>query len=187
MITLPFHSPAGYRSAISCDAVEGYWFVFRGDKLLIEGEASAGPSPVRIPYGAAPSLELSPAARPLYLGQLGADHCFAVEAHTESAAPGGTSWGSLRGLFSLIDDALFSIAGRALHLVEWDRTHRFCGRCGTPTEAKSDERARLCPACGQLAYPRVAPAVMMVVRRGRELLLARSPRFPRGMFSALAG
>src|SRR5205814_7712014 len=62
-----------------------------------------------------------------------------------------------------------------------------CGRCGTPTEAKREERARVCPACKLTAYPRVAPATMMLVRHGAELLLGRSPHFPPGMFSALAG
>jgi NAD+ diphosphatase len=97
------------------------------------------------------------------------------------------SWEGLRTLFSVLEDAHFALAGRALQLVDWDRTHQFCGRCGTPTEAKRDERVRTCPACKLSAYPRVAPAVMMLVRRGRELLLGRGPHFPAGMFSALAG
>jgi ADP-ribose pyrophosphatase YjhB (NUDIX family) len=59
--------------------------------------------------------------------------------------------------------------------------------CGTPTQIKGSERVRQCPACGQVHYPRLAPAVMALVRRGDELLLARSPHFPPGMHSALAG
>ena len=53
--------------------------------------------------------------------------------------------------------------------------------------AKRDERVRVCPACKLSAYPRVAPAVMALVHRGKQLLLARSPHFPAGMYSALAG
>jgi NAD+ diphosphatase len=87
----------------------------------------------------------------------------------------------------VLDDAHFSLAGRALQLVDWDRTHRFCGRCGTPTEAKAEERVRVCPACKLAVYPRIAPAVMALIRRGRELLLGRSHHFPPGMYSALAG
>jgi NAD+ diphosphatase len=53
---------------------------------------------------------------------------------------------------------------------------------------KTAERSRECPACGLGAYPRVAPAIMALIRRGPdEVLLARSPRFPPGMYSALAG
>jgi NAD+ diphosphatase len=97
------------------------------------------------------------------------------------------AWESLRALFSVLDDAHFALAGRAIQLLDWDRSHRYCGRCATPTEAKSGERARACPACGYAAYPRIAPAVMALVRREGEILLARGPHFPPGMYSALAG
>jgi NAD+ diphosphatase len=75
----------------------------------------------------------------------------------------------------------------ALAKFDWDRTHLYCGRCGTPTELKPSERARQCPNCGQVHYPRIAPAVMALVQRGDQLLLARSPHFVPGMYSALAG
>jgi NAD+ diphosphatase len=93
----------------------------------------------------------------------------------------------LRALFGAVDDALFALAGRAFQIMDWDRSHQFCGRCGTPTRHKANERARECPACGLTHYPRIAPAVMALVRRGDEILLARSPHFPPGMYSALAG
>ncbi|HEY3485284.1 MAG TPA: NADH pyrophosphatase zinc ribbon domain-containing protein, partial [Ilumatobacteraceae bacterium] len=54
-------------------------------------------------------------------------------------------------------------AGRAVQLVEWARTHRFCGRCGTPTELVPSERAMRCQSCGLLAFPRVAPAMITLV------------------------
>jgi NAD+ diphosphatase len=88
-------------------------------------------------------------------------------------------------------EPLMSLAGRAAQILEWDRAHRFCGVCGTPTELQSAERARKCPACAHVAYPRLSPAMMALVWRARgnekELLLARAPHFVQGMFSALAG
>ena len=48
--------------------------------------------------------------------------------------------------------------------------------CGAPTVMKTTERSRECPACGIVYYPRLAPVVMCLVRRGRSILLARSPR-----------
>ena len=195
MIALPFHSPAGYQQVISADAAEaGHWFVFRGDQLLVElgppspvppddPRVKSRPSWARLPFGAGVASPL----RTLFLGRLSGTACYAAEVAPEALAPGGHDWVGLRALFSVLDDALFALAGRALQLVEWDRTHQFCGRCGTPTAAKPDERVRVCPACGLQAYPRVAPAVMALVRRGRELLLGRSPHFPAGMYSALAG
>jgi NAD+ diphosphatase len=127
-------------------------------------------------------------ARTLYLGRLGEADCWAAEAPAECPPPPpGWGWEGLRTLFSVLEDAHFAIAGRAIQLLDWDRNHRYCGRCGGPTEAKTEERARACPACKLTAYPRLAPAVMALVRRENQVLLARSPHFPPGMYSALAG
>ncbi len=105
----------------------------------------------------------------------------------QSAKVEGWQWRGLRSLFLQISDPMLALAGRASQVIEWDRSHRYCGRCGTPTVEKPDERAKECPACGYVAYPRVSPAMMVLVTRGRELLLARANRFPNAMYSALAG
>ena len=83
------------------------------------------------------------------------------------------------------------IAGRAVQIVEWARTHRFCGRCGAPAELAPGERAMKCPSCGMLAFPRLAPAMITLVTRGhgadQEALLARGVQFRAPMYSCLAG
>jgi len=93
----------------------------------------------------------------------------------------------LRRIFSRAGAEAFALAGRATQLLDWRLNHRYCGNCGTPTLPKRGEFAMACPACALLAYPRLAPAVMVLVMRDEELLLARGPRFPPGMYSALAG
>jgi NAD+ diphosphatase len=65
--------------------------------------------------------------------------------------------------------------------------HRFCGGCGHPTELLPNERARRCPSCETPFYPRIAPAVIVLVQREREILLARNATFPRPWYSAVAG
>ena len=94
---------------------------------------------------------------------------------------------SLRQLYSVAGPQAFALAGRATQLIDWQSTHRFCGRCGTPTEIAAHEHAMRCHQCGLTAYPRITPAIMVLVRRGTQLLLARSPHFKPGVFSALAG
>jgi NAD+ diphosphatase len=101
--------------------------------------------------------------------------------------PPGYRWASLRALFLVLPDALLALAGRALQIIEWDRSHRYCGRCGALTVPKDNERVRVCPSCGYAAYPRISPAMMVLLRRGRELLLARAPHYAPDMYSALAG
>src|ERR1035437_3001423 len=93
----------------------------------------------------------------------------------------------VRGLYGLAGDEAFALAGRATQLLDWQKNHRYCGRCSTPTTMKTTEFSMSCPSCGLLAYPRISPAVMVLIERGDELLLARSPHFKPGIFSALAG
>jgi NAD+ diphosphatase len=142
---------------------------------------------VRIPQAFYPAELGIEALRSQYLGTFAGVHCFVAEAAEGVEVPPETQWSGLRALFGALDDSLFALAGRAFQIMDWDRSHQFCGRCGTPTQLKAGERARVCPKCGQLHYPRIAPAVMALVRKDREFLLARSPHFPPGMFSALAG
>jgi NAD+ diphosphatase len=125
----------------------------------------------------------------LFIGILGGRHCWAVDAESPAAEPGPDQpFTDLMRLFGEVDEATWVAAGRAVQLVEWARNHRYCGRCGTPTEESPDERARRCPRCGLLAFPRLAPAVITLVERddGRALL-ARNARWPQEMYSCLAG
>ena len=198
MIELPFRSPAQFEALCFCESsAEGHWFVFCGDKLLVElgpperpsddPRFRARPAFARLPLRKNHNWWGPDASRTLYLGRLGGVDCWTAELPANAAPPAGLSWEGLRPLFSVLDDDHFALAGRALQLLQWDRDHQFCGRCGTPTAARRDERVRVCPACRLSAYPRVAPAVMALVHRGKQLLLARSPHFPAGMYSALAG
>ena len=64
----------------------------------------------------------------------------------------------------------------ASQLHGWYHDHQFCGRCGTPTRADTVERAMRCPACGNLVYPTIAPAVIVAVTHGDRLLLTKYAR-----------
>lgn len=120
----------------------------------------------------------------IFLGTMAGRHCWAVDADEQ----GEGQYTDLFSLWSSVDEPTWALAGRAVQLVEWRRTHRFCGRCATPTDELPGERAVRCPACGLVAFPRLAPAVIMLVERDDgAALLARNANFPGGMFSCLAG
>ena len=159
------------------------WFAFQGNQVLVRRVETHTHLPVHVHIR---ELGLDP-LRVQYIGQYAGQHCFSCEIATDVAAPEGMSWAGLRSLFGAIDDRLFAVVGRAVQIMDWDRSHQYCGRCGTATVLKTGELARQCQSCGQTHYPRIAPAVMALVRKGDQLLLARSPHFPPGMHSALAG
>ena len=157
------------------------WYVVRDGELLTSPEGG-------LPAGGLDALGVEPEADPVFLGLLDDVRCWAagVPAGTE---PRGDGWFQpLRALGGSWSAEEFTLAGRAVQLVEWTRTHRYCGRCGTPTERAAGERAMRCPSCGLSAYPRLAPAIIVLVRRGDQALLAHGARWRgRPMYSTLAG
>ncbi|MGV3652927.1 MAG: NAD(+) diphosphatase [Noviherbaspirillum sp.] len=156
-------------------------FIFRGNELLLR-DADFGLPPV----DACAALGLAPHA--VHAVGLLEDRYYRaawVERDTE-AAP-GYSFRKLRSLFGVWDDGMVALAGRAYQVAEWARTHRFCGACGARTEYRQDERCAACPACGMSAYPRISPAMMVLVKKGDAILLARHAATPNNRYSALAG
>jgi NAD+ diphosphatase len=128
----------------------------------------------------------------MLLGLLDGAACWAVDLDGDGVPDVlledlGDAMVPLMGLHGRVDDARWTLAGRAVQLIEWERTHRYCGRCGTPTEQAPGERALRCPACGLLAFPRLAPAVITLIERAGEALLARNGSFPIPMYSCIAG
>ncbi|MBD3881058.1 NAD(+) diphosphatase [Phormidium tenue FACHB-886] len=158
-----------------------WWFAFVGNKLLVEAKTH------QIPVLASlTQIGLQP-VRSQYLGMLDGQPCYAVELPDDTVPPTGMALLGLRELYPTLGEDLFALAGRAVQIKEWDRTHQYCGYCATPTTQMPDERSKRCPNCGLVSYPRLSPAVIMLISRGEEVLLARSPRFPPGMYSILAG
>jgi NAD+ diphosphatase len=165
------------------DAREAWWFAFRGDEILVYLESGTA----RIPRRADASQYQWQVRRELYLGRLNGRGTWAVELPRELNPPPGMSLLGLRALFGQVDERLYAVAGRAAQLVAWDRDHQFCGRCGTPTQRVTGERARRCPACGATAFPRLSPAIIVLIERGDRVLLARGRGMPAGRYGIVAG
>lgn len=160
-----------------------WWFAFSGNRLLVHLEPSMAPIPFVVDFR---ELGLT-SLRRNYLGHLDGRHCYAIELAEETSPPKGMGFEGLRQAYGRLDEDLFWIAARAVQIVEWDRTHQFCGQCGAPLKTRMTERAKECPRCGLLHFPRLSPAMIVLVQKGRELLLARSRHFLPGMYSVLAG
>lgn len=159
------------------------WFIFQGSKLLVQVDGSR----VNIPCGMGLSeFGLKP-LRQNYLGELEGVPCFSAEIHEQIPPPNGLVLEGLRQLYGRLDEDHFALAGRAVQIVDWDRNHLYCSRCATPLVKKEKERAKACPRCGLLQFPRLAPAIIVLVEREKHILMARSRHFASGMYSLLAG
>jgi NAD+ diphosphatase len=161
----------------SADAMGRWYIVGSGASLMVDRK------------GMPPLSKHSPvqtAEPPIFMGLLGGVSTWAVGTSEMSDVLNGYEWRPLRNLGAQLDPSSWMLAGRAVQLVEWVRTSRFCGRCGTATELSSRERATSCPRCGLSAYPRLAPVIIVTVERGNTILLGQGRGF-QGMYSVLAG
>ncbi len=120
-----------------------------------------------------------------YLGRWENQPCYALAA--VGGPPEGFAVTGLRAWLGRVEPDFFYLAGRAKQIVEWHRDHRFCGRCGSENEDHPADRAKHCPQCGLTTYPRLSPSIIVLVRKGEEMLLARNAAWPMRMFSTLAG
>lgn len=160
-----------------------WWFIFQNDNLLISNNDEKA-EPLLKSDLTSLNLILTDSH---YLGLLDGRQCFTAELTKENSFPKNISFKSLRLLLTVLDDDMFSLAGRAYQVLQWDITHRYCGRCGIMTQNKDTERAKVCPNCGLVSYPRISPAVIVAVIRDGKILLARASRFRSSMHSVLAG
>jgi len=79
------------------------------------------------------------------------------------------------------------LAASAKALLEWHRSHKFCAKCGHPSQMVQSGWQRSCSSCGAQHFPRTDPVVIMLITHGTDILLGRSPQWPDGMYSCLAG
>ncbi len=119
---------------------------------------------------------------------------YLVAAPPDAPAPEAYEWRSPRTLLAGLTPAAVEALSRAAMLVTWDYDHRWCGRCGGEMVRDTAETARVCRDCGHRSYPRVSPAMIVLIEASDDagfseprILLAHNRRFPEGVYSCLAG
>lgn len=161
------------------------WFAWEG-QLLMDGSGWPVTEPI------------DGSARPddFYIGYSAS---FGVGAHfwlvpqAPTALPAGAEPVGLRDCIARYSGEQFDLAGRALQIEHWWRTHRYCGRCGGALtgpalqQRLAAELVRHCPRCETRYYPRLSPCVIALVRRGEYCLLAHHRRARRPVYTTLAG
>ena len=120
------------------------------------------------------------------LGSLAGQVCFALAVDEKTPLPRGEQ-GDLRQLGVLMDDAELALLGYARALVHWHLQNLHCGRCGTATDSVQAGFERLCPNCGAQHFPRLDPAIIVLVTHGERCLLGRQAIWPPKRYATLAG
>ncbi len=127
----------------------------------------------------------------ILLGQADGRSFFAYE--FDSVEPPAVSEGArfedLRHVASLLPPDEAGILGYARALIAWRRRNRFCGTCGTPTMAAKGGHVLVCtnPACRQEQFPRLDPAIIVLISDGPRALLGRQASWAAGRYSTIAG
>lgn len=121
-----------------------------------------------------------------YLGTWDGQRCYAVTLPGEEAERFSNRT-SLREVLARQQPEQGCLACMGKQLLYWRQQTRFCSACASPLQEKAGERARVCPNCQTLYYPRINPAVIVSIHHGDKILLAHNRNFTGGVFSLVAG
>ena len=116
----------------------------------------------------------------LYIGEYNKKRAFVVNVE------GDDEFYDLREVYE-IDHDLYHIAGKAVLVNDWYISYRFCGRCGSKTQLDEKDMMLKCPNCGQVHYPRIAPAIIVAIRNGDKLLMAKHSYHDNIRYALIAG
>lgn len=195
-------NPAALSTAMADPAARA--IVFWKGKALISAERPAGLIRLALDHAALRDAGIPP----ILLGREDGAPVFAVDLSawapadldistlggfmdpSEQRHPGLPDWMifvELRRVMTWLSprDAELAATGKAVF--GWHEIHRFCARCGAPTDVAHGGWQRICPSCGASHFPRTDPVVIMLITSGNSLLVGRSPGWPQGMYSLLAG
>lgn len=155
--------------------------IFRGDELLLRDTDLRAADTALCEQLAIQPEQIHP------VGSHGDTYYRSAWIALDTTAPSGYSFRKLRPLVGLASEDFIAIAGRAFQIAEWARTHRYCGACASAMKLVPGERCMKCTSCGMMAYPRISPAMMVLIRKDDKILLAKHAVSPTNRYSALAG
>lgn len=160
-------------------------FIFRKDEILVQSESRQQATIPALPPSTIKSqLGLDPRCwQYVWPGQ---EHTLCTKLNVGHDIPVGYEFLKLRSVISAFG-AQAGLLGRAAQVAEWARSHRFCGVCATPMHQSNKELCFHCSTCGFSAYPRISPAMMILIKKGKSILLAKHTHYATQRYSALAG
>ena len=165
-------------------------FFFQGASLLSPEAGLADDGPAN--WELSPEYkELFPSSDVFSVPETGGGNIFCVSVPSGAALPPGWQSIPVRRVLANSSEQIRRIL-RALHIAQWRPESRFCGSCGNKNDdagnCDTGEIARLCPVCGRIEFPRITPAVIVIITNDEgKILLARNKKFTPGLYSLIAG
>ncbi len=106
---------------------------------------------------------------------------------TQHKLSGDQIWMPLKSAIECLGLSWFGAAARAYQIMNWNKNHAFCGRCGNATIKMPEGFERRCESCKLFFFPRISPSIIVMVKKGEKILLARQARFAPGVYALIAG
>ncbi len=124
----------------------------------------------------------------LYIGRYDGHDCYCMRFNELPELPEYLELVEIMEITKLSgDNGLFILAGAANHILHWSSMNQYCGCCGNKTIDKKEERAKVCTVCGNIVYPRIAPATITAIFHEDKILLAHNRNFRNDLYSLIAG
>lgn len=156
------------------------WLIFYHSRLLIL------PNTKNLPLKEDANQFRERFIREHHLGDIGNYCIHCAELHDEHLE-GDYAFVPMRQALDLLGTDWYTVATKAFSIINWDRNHQYCGRCGDVTEHKAGAYERVCTNCKLQFFPRISPSIIVLIYRGDEILMARSYHFPPNVYGLIAG
>ena len=169
--------------ALNDHNLEKIWFVFQNDQLIFLNIES---SHTLVSNHSVSAIQ-SHFIREYHLTEMNGTQIYCAEINTDISLPDHFTILSLRKALELLGEDWFNIAAKAYAIINWDKNHHYCGRCGHQTTHKAKTFERSCDICHLIFYPRISPSVIVLIHRHDEILMARGHHFMPGVYGLIAG
>ena len=165
-------------SIVACDNTK--WFIFNKDQLLLNQND-------HLPCAKTITSLEKFLTRQLFIGEFNQANCYCAELEHEINLPHEFKLIPLKKAFEVLGLTWYVPTAKAFSIINWDKNHRFCGRCSSATLHKLGSFERICNMCHAVFYPRISPSIIVLIRKNNEVLMARSPHFSPGVYGLIAG
>ena len=149
---------------------DAYYFIFNNERELYLNEDNNLPDDLN-------NFDID---FKLYIGTFNGKDVFVANAKEN------ISFYNLKEVYDISHD-LYLVSAKAVLVRDWYISHQFCGGCGTKTALDEKDMMLKCPKCGQVHYPRIAPAIIVAIRKGDKLLMAKHSYHDNIRYALIAG